>query len=525
MAIGDNPVWLAHVLALVLTAATQAGLAAWIFARKWDQRGATTFVVMSLAGLAWTTSEIVLVVAIDPSLQEVAYLSGAFWATVATAAFVVFASRYSNASLHRNRLIRVALGGIVASYALLAPTNHAHHLLFEPFTPTTDPFPYLMYDRGPAIATMVAVLSLLGLYAVYRVGRYLLSTGRRAGSQLALLMAGALSVVGLEVASTLGLMPLDEYNYAVYGLLPFNLCLALAVFRFSLLDIRPIARSSVVENLGDPVLVLDDDRTLVDYNDASVRVWPAIEGGLGDPFATVCPDVADDLDLEAESTADDGLVLPVGGQDRYFSVTVSTVGRDAGPSGTWYSILLRDVTELERSRTQLQAQNERLDQVASKMSHDLRNPMQVAVGNLDRLEAGLEELAIDPADRETIGSPLAGARRSLERMDSILEDVLTIARQGKTVEATEPVSLADVATDAWGNLETHDATLRIVGDRRFAADRSRLLTIFENLFRNSLEHGGRDATVAVGPTDDGFSVEDDGPGIPADLTEDVFEYG
>jgi len=210
MAIGDNPVWLAHVLALVLTAATQAGLAAWIFARKWDQRGATTFVAMSLAGLAWTTSEIVLVVAIDPSLQEVAYLSGAFWATVATAAFVVFASRYSNASLHRNRLIRVALGGIVASYALLAPTNHAHHLLFEPFTPTTDPFPYLMYDRGPAIATMVAVLSLLGLYAVYRVGRYLLSTGRRAGSQLALLMAGALSVVGLEVASTLGLMPLDE---------------------------------------------------------------------------------------------------------------------------------------------------------------------------------------------------------------------------------------------------------------------------------------------------------------------------
>lgn len=47
----------------------------------------------------------------------------------------------------------------------------------------------------------------------------------------------------------------------------------------------------------------------------------------------------------------------------------------------------------------------------------------------------------------------------------------------------------------------------------------------ENLIHNAIEHAGEDVTVLVGTTETGFYVEDDGPGIPKDERDDVFETG
>jgi signal transduction histidine kinase len=47
----------------------------------------------------------------------------------------------------------------------------------------------------------------------------------------------------------------------------------------------------------------------------------------------------------------------------------------------------------------------------------------------------------------------------------------------------------------------------------------------ENLFRNAIEHGGEDVTIRVGGLSDGFYVEDDGPGVPEDARDEVFEVG
>jgi len=57
------------------------------------------------------------------------------------------------------------------------------------------------------------------------------------------------------------------------------------------------------------------------------------------------------------------------------------------------------------------------------------------------------------------------------------------------------------------------------------ADADRLQRLFEKLFRNSVEHGGHDVTVTVGNGAEGFYVEDDGPGVPADRRESVFDPG
>lgn len=180
----------------------------------------------------------------------------------------------------------------------------------------------------------------------------------------------------------------------------------------------------------------------------------------------------------------------------------------------WYDVGVRRYKqEAEARRTELQRQINRLDEFASMVSHDLRNPLSVAVGNLElaRTDGGSERL-------ETVAA-------SLDRMNQIIDDVLTLAREGHAVEDTERVVLSDISATCWANVQTETAEIRVVDDLAFDADVRRIRLILENLFRNAVEHAGPSVTVRVGSHDGGFFVEDDGPGIPADIREAVFEPG
>ncbi len=176
----------------------------------------------------------------------------------------------------------------------------------------------------------------------------------------------------------------------------------------------------------------------------------------------------------------------------------------------------------ERSSRELERQNERLDEFASTLSHDLRNPLTVARGHVELLSARLSDLDADGDDLQTHVEKLEGAH---DRIESIIDDVLTLTRKGASVEATAPVPLEAIVTDAWDNIDSRNATLDVRESRTIHADRSRLLRAFENLFRNSIDHVGDDVTVSVGLTDHGFYVADDGPGIPSEEVDDIFDYG
>ena len=110
-------------------------------------------------------------------------------------------------------------------------------------------------------------------------------------------------------------------------------------------------------------------------------------------------------------------------------------------------------------------------------------------------------------------------------MDALIEDVLTLAREGDQVDETDPIVLANMATDSWQTVNTEQATLETGTTRTIRADQGRLQQLFENLYRNAIEHGGGEVTVSVGAMDDGFYVADTGSGIPESGREEVFEAG
>jgi len=177
----------------------------------------------------------------------------------------------------------------------------------------------------------------------------------------------------------------------------------------------------------------------------------------------------------------------------------------------------------------LAERNERLEEFASVVSHDLRNPLSVAAGRLELARDTYERSEIDE-EGPTVDDHLAHVADGLDRIDQLIDDLLKLTRGTTDPVDPEPVSLAAVADRAWQTVSNDDATLDVTGDATVRADASRLRQLFENLFRNAVEHAGADVTIEVRLRDEGeetvgFAVVDDGPGIPAADRENVFDSG
>ena len=176
--------------------------------------------------------------------------------------------------------------------------------------------------------------------------------------------------------------------------------------------------------------------------------------------------------------------------------------------------VFRDVSERLRRQRELQRQNEQLDEFASVISHDLRNPLNVAQGRAELLEHEFESAHIEPL------------QTALTRMEEIVADTLTLARNGQRVGEMEPVNVVDTVDKCWEMVATSAATVEIEDDITICADRDRIRHICENLLRNAIEHGGNDVTVRIGQADEKtIYFEDDGPGIPEDERDAVFDPG
>ncbi|SNR52502.1 PAS domain-containing sensor histidine kinase [Halorubrum vacuolatum] len=227
-------------------------------------------------------------------------------------------------------------------------------------------------------------------------------------------------------------------------------------------------------------------------------------------------------------------IVPLG---RYGVLSVSSPEPDAlveadqavarlwGATITMVFVRIEREQQLRSKETDIAHERDRLEEFASVVSHDLRNPLTVAAGRL--------QLVREEHDSED----LQAIDRSLTRMEAIIEDVLTLARQGDGIDEVEPVQLAGLAEECWTNVDTERATLSVAGDVTISADRSRLAQVLENLFRNAIEHGMDDGatdgegdeTIAIEvgplPDGDGFYVADDGDGIDPRIREEVFEPG
>ena len=158
---------------------------------------------------------------------------------------------------------------------------------------------------------------------------------------------------------------------------------------------------------------------------------------------------------------------------------------------------------------------EMVEQAAAFLSHDARNLLEILRGRL--------QLAQDTAEDDQLDS----IEQTLDRLAAVIDDTVTVLRTGEHVSDVGPVSLEETAARAWEAVAVDHATLRTTSTDPILADESRLCQLLENLFRNAVQHAGIEVTVVIGPleADQGFYVEDDGPGIDPDIEASLFDLG
>ncbi|WP_440763825.1 histidine kinase N-terminal 7TM domain-containing protein [Natronorubrum sp. DTA7] len=592
-----------------------------------------------------------------------------FWLSVAYVSSILvvvslfaFAVAYSDHERWLTRRTLLAVTFVPAAGFVLHATQYRN--LYERPIDTAVVDGFVVLDRTLGSAAIVTLLFMYGLVVV--AAGLLLKTvyesQRVYRLQSVAVLIAVLVPFGPNIAWALGLGPAGNLDLTPVAFTVSGVVFAVAIYRHHLLDIAPVARTAVVEDMRDGFLVIDEANRVRDSNAAARRsvAGDAPSSIVGRDVTTIFPEIAPVVRDEAPTNqieivvdGDDGrrffdvqvqrllsadeirllllrdvteqhaveqryqsfienasdLITMVDdrGIIRYQSPSCTTVlgfepaelvGRSAlelvhpddraelverfrsgldsniavdraeyrlrTADGDWRDVetigsnLLedpfvegvvlntRDITDRKQREREISRSNEQLERFADVVSHDLRNPLNVAQGYL---EAAGDD--VDCAHHDDI-------ELAHDRMAAIIEDVLRLAREGQPIEDTEPVDLAHVVDRAWANVDTGGATRSVESDRPTVADEDRLVRLLENLFRNSVEHcstspgsqvrqnsvehgftdrsaaGGAEAAgdrsdvsvhVRIGTTPEGFFVEDDGPGIPADERERVLEYG
>lgn len=553
-------------------AATVVSLA--VAAMLWRRRGTsgtTSLIAFAVAVAVWTGGNAAQVAVTSRSLKLLAVDVQYVGIVVVPVAWFAFAATYTRRAdwLTRRTLALLAIHPVVT--LALVWSNDLHGLV-RTSTTVVESGGVLRLQRsfGPWFWISVLYANVLQGVGTVLLLRRLVRTTRVYRGQLATILVGATVPWFAATAFNLGWWNVEPESFFVVTVVAFTVALR----RYGLADLSPVARSAVVRNLPDPMIVTDGRERVADANPAAVTLVGAaseddlIGTDVRSAFAET-PKIVDVL-LDDETVTDGGgsvthaatgdgdvdsnpatISITTDGIERFYTPqSVKTgergavAGRNTGDGQAASSgrntgdgrgtpggrvILLRDVTAAATRRTELERQNRRLEHVTDVLSHDLRNPLEVASGFLPVALEGEEEAA-------------ERVRDAHDRMGEIVEEALRATRRDVVTPEMDVVSLSTAASSAWRTVETNNSTLSVPLDCTVEADPGQLQTLLENLFRNAVEHSTDAVTVTVAPlatdesgrsvvddsqTDEfaGFAVADDGPGIPQVERDDVFVRG
>ena len=451
--------------------------------------------LLATSGL-WAALHVGYLAAPTPDLQYGFYMAGLVVGLSTVGPWLYFCSAYTGRTLHRNPTYQRLAVGVYLSVIAVKLTNPLHGYYFTA-RPVSTPFPHLLVEHGAlhwAVMGLSYALATVGIFMLFELFVQVDYDTR----PFAVLVGLTTLPVVFDIVGSISPTVLDV-SYSAIGV---------AIFAVGVLFsyIEEFQTIQLAAEYDDPVIIVDDEQRVRDYNQAAAALFPKLDDVIDEELSSVAPQIAVSL------TTGDTLKNTQGGDRRYYTVTANQFS--TGKANLGQLILLKDITEQERYRLELEHQNARLEQFTGMVSHDLRNPLNIAQGNID--------VARETGDDERLET----VKTALNRMEDLIEDLLTLARQGRSIDDTERVSLAGIARSCWGMVDIADADLTVDADMELDADPDRLQQLFENLFRNAVEHGGNDVTISVGPLDEGgFYVEDTGPGIPEDKQDDVFESG
>ena len=500
---------------------------------------ATSLVVVLAALVQWSLAHAIELGASDPATMRLFCDLKYVGLVVLAPAAIIFVLQYTG-RLRRPRpplLGLLAVEPLVVLVALAIPSTHH---LFHTFMPPAAPGAAPIVRYGPLfwvhfVYFNAATWLCLGAFVV-TVAR----TSRPFHGQRALLLGSLTLPLVAHLLTTMNVVPFRQADLTRFAVLLTVVFIGLAVFRFHLLGLRPIARSRIFHTIGEGVVVLDLGGKVVDANLAAKRLLgEPLSRVVGQPARRLLPAWAGVVQRQLANGGE--TVEEISAAGRIHEVTVSSLTDHLGwPTGQL--VVAKDVTERRRVEQQLRDSLEReqastrhlraLDQMKGTflqaVSHDLRTPLASVLGIAVTLQRHEQEL-----DREDAADLLHRLSKSARKMDRLLNDLLDLDRLAQPTVSPERecVDLGElvqrvVKETAAELLEQRPVHVEVC-PLRLEVDPPKVERIVENLLANAARHTplGTPVWVRVQPRDRGalLVVEDAGPGVPEQLRDSIFE--
>lgn len=340
--------YLPYLLALFLSATLTFSLTLYAWFHR-DTPGAGSFFWMMVGATGWSLFAALILLSRSP---VEALLLGKVWHTfiaIVPIAWLAFALNYTGRAgwLHQP-LHLVSVAAIPALMVLFAWTDDTHHLLISDLTFFKDGAITLWSVSFKPLFYVQAIYSYMLVFAgIVLVGQSAVSSFRPYRWQAISLILGVLAPVIGSIPAT--------FNHSILSFTPVGLAFtglvfALALFRFQLLDLKPVARNALVDLINDPMLVIDDRNRIVDLNPATASILGCtVEEMIGQPVERSLYLWGPLIErLQSHTDRQEEISLHIHGEKRQYDLHLAHLGNHpGGQSGRL--VVLHDITE----RTQL----------------------------------------------------------------------------------------------------------------------------------------------------------------------------
>lgn len=326
---------------------------------------------------------------------------------------------------------------IPAITVLLAWTNELHHLVWTnvAYVPV-EQFLAMRVVHGPIFWAYTIHSYTMVLFGALFIVRYHLASLRVYHFQSQWLLIGALIPVAVNFIYVFEMIPGLRKDYTPIGFAAAGIAFSVGMLWHRLFDLRPIARATLVDGLVDPIMTMDQEGRLIDFNPEARRLLSDLnhvtdaDCWLGLPLVEGLqpwPELVEYLESGPKESVD--LMFEQAGRRVVYECRslplFSARDREIG-----CLIILHDITERKEAEsalryhmTELESSNEQLDAFAHTVAHDLKGPLTTIIGYVEMLSYYLDQLESAEVRQNLAELELAG-----ERMVGIVDALLLLSR-------------------------------------------------------------------------------------------------
>lgn len=270
---------LQYAIALIVSSVISVIVAGIAWQRR-SASGAKSLLVSMTAAFLWSSTYAIRWLVVDPSTQLFWLDATYFGVVIAPTAFLVLAFEFTDRFYLLKDRIRVMLAIIPILTLLILWTDPWHGLFYNGLR-TGD----AILNGGIWFWVFITYTYMILLLASIIIIQKIIRERLLFQVQAVFLLIGMVLPWAGNILSMIGFTPFPGLDLTPFLFTISGLFFMVALFRFGLLDIKPIAYSQLMQNLTDGVIILDNTNRIVDYNPAAEKIFNLSLTVIGKTFS------------------------------------------------------------------------------------------------------------------------------------------------------------------------------------------------------------------------------------------------